>query len=71
MEADFSGAVEQLTGCTVIGFISSYCVEPDILAELFALDARLTLRLRSNDGPPAYPEQVPEEIRMNAARRLC
>jgi len=41
MEADFRGAVEQLTGCAVTGFISGYCVEPDILAEVFVLDARL------------------------------
>jgi len=39
MEADFCGAVEQLTGRTVVGFISGHCVEPDILAEVFVLDS--------------------------------
>lgn len=41
MEADFCAAVEELTGRKVVGFISGHRVEPDLLAELFFLDAPL------------------------------
>ena len=42
MEADFCAAVEQLTGRTVVGFVSGHRVEPDILSELFVLDTPLS-----------------------------
>jgi uncharacterized protein YbcI len=39
MQADFTEAVERLTGRTVVAFISGNHVDPDIAAELFILDA--------------------------------
>jgi uncharacterized protein YbcI len=42
MEADCCAAVEQLTGRTVVGFVSGHRVEPDILSELFVLDTPLS-----------------------------
>jgi uncharacterized protein YbcI len=41
MAADFTAAVERLTGRTVVAFISGNHIEPDIAAELFVLDAAL------------------------------
>jgi len=39
MQADFTVAIERLTGRTVIAFISGNHVDPDIAAEMFILDA--------------------------------
>jgi uncharacterized protein YbcI len=39
MQADFTAAVERLTGRKVVAFISGNHVEPDIAAEIFILDA--------------------------------
>lgn len=38
MEADFTEAIQQLTGRTVIAFISGNNVDPDVASELFILD---------------------------------
>lgn len=38
MEADFTEAVERLTGRKVVAFISDNHIEPDIAAEMFVLD---------------------------------
>jgi uncharacterized protein YbcI len=38
MEIDFTAAVERLTGCKVMAFISGNHVDPDIAVELFILD---------------------------------
>jgi uncharacterized protein YbcI len=38
MHADLVTAVEQLTGCTLVAFMSDNHVQPDIAAELFVLD---------------------------------
>jgi uncharacterized protein YbcI len=42
MEADFTAAVERLTGRNVIAFISGNDVDPDVAAETFILDSPLT-----------------------------
>ena len=42
MEADFTAAVERLTGCKVVAFISGNHVNPDVAAETFLLDSALT-----------------------------
>jgi uncharacterized protein YbcI len=39
MQADFTAAVERITGRKVIAFISGNHVDPDIAAEIFILDA--------------------------------
>jgi hypothetical protein len=39
MQADFTEAIERLTGRTVIAFISGDHADPDIASELFVLDA--------------------------------
>lgn len=39
MEADFTAAIERLTGRKVVAFISGNHLEPDVAAELFVLDA--------------------------------
>ena len=39
MEADYTNAVERLTGLKVIAFISGNNIDPDMAAELFVLDA--------------------------------
>ena len=41
LEADFRAAVEQLTGRTVVAFISANHIDPDVAAEMFILDASL------------------------------
>jgi uncharacterized protein YbcI len=41
MEADFTVAIERLTGRKVLALISGNHLEPDIAAELFILDERL------------------------------
>jgi uncharacterized protein YbcI len=41
MQADFSAAVERISGLKVLAFISGNHVEPDIAAELFVMDTRL------------------------------
>lgn len=41
MQAEFKGAVEQLTGRSVVAFISGNHVDPDMAAEVFVLDAEL------------------------------
>ena len=41
MQAEFNGAVEQLTGRSVVAFISGNHVDPDMAAEVFVLDAEL------------------------------
>ena len=41
MQTEFNDAVEQLTGRTVIAFISGNHVDPDMAAEVFVLDAEL------------------------------
>jgi len=41
MQAEFSEAVERLTGHTVVAFISGNHVEPDMAAEVFVLDRPL------------------------------
>ena len=38
MEAEFRDAVERLTGCKVVAFISGNHLDPDIAAEMFILD---------------------------------
>lgn len=38
MEADLIAAVERLTGCHVVAFMSDNHLDPDIAAELFVLD---------------------------------
>lgn len=38
MEDDLVGAVEELTGCKVVAFMSDNHVDPDMAAELFVLD---------------------------------
>jgi uncharacterized protein YbcI len=38
MEGDLSGAIEELTGCKVLAFMSDNHVAPDMAAELFVLD---------------------------------
>ena len=38
MEADLIAAVEGLTGCKVIAFMSDSHIDPDMAAELFVLD---------------------------------
>ena len=42
MEADFTAAVERLTGRKVVAFISGNHVNPDVAAETFLLDTPLT-----------------------------
>jgi uncharacterized protein YbcI len=39
MQTEFNAAIERLTGCKVLAFISGNHVEPDMAAELFVLDA--------------------------------
>ena len=39
MEADYTRAVERLTGLKVLAFISGNHIDPDMAAELFVLDA--------------------------------
>lgn len=41
MEADFTAAIERLTGRKVVAFISGNHLEPDVAAELFVLDAAI------------------------------
>jgi hypothetical protein len=41
MQADFTEAVERLTGHKVIAFISGNHADPDIASELFVLDAAI------------------------------
>jgi uncharacterized protein YbcI len=41
MQADFSAAVERLTGAKVVAFISGNHIEPDMAAELFIMDTTL------------------------------
>ena len=41
MQAEFNGAIEQLTGRNVVAFISGNHVDPDMAAEVFVLDAEL------------------------------
>ena len=41
MQADFQNAVEQLTGRTVVAFISGNNLDPDVAAEVFILDCSL------------------------------
>jgi uncharacterized protein YbcI len=38
MKEDFTEAVERLTGCKVVAFISGNHVDPDIAVEMFILD---------------------------------
>jgi uncharacterized protein YbcI len=42
MEADFTAAIERLTGRSVVAFISGNHVHPDVAAETFILDSPLT-----------------------------
>lgn len=42
MEADFTAAVERLTGHKVVAFISGNHIDPDVAAETFVLDTPLT-----------------------------
>ena len=44
MEADFTAAVERLTGHSVVAFISGNHIDPDVAAETFILDNPLTNR---------------------------
>ena len=39
MQADFTEAIERLTGRKVMAFISGNDIEPDVAAEIFILDA--------------------------------
>lgn len=41
MQADFTEAVERLSGRSVTAFISGNHLEPDVAAEIFVLDATL------------------------------
>jgi uncharacterized protein YbcI len=41
MQADFTAAIERLTGRTVVAFISGNHVDPDIAAEVFILDGAI------------------------------
>ena len=41
-EADFTAAVERLTGLKVVAFISGDHIDPDVAAETFILDSPLT-----------------------------
>jgi uncharacterized protein YbcI len=41
MEADFTEAIERLTGRKVVAFISGNHADPDIASELFILDAAI------------------------------
>ncbi len=47
MEADYTEAVQQLTGRTVIAFISGNNVDPDVASELFILDGPPNIKPRS------------------------
>jgi uncharacterized protein YbcI len=51
MRPQLVGAVEQLTGCHVVAFMTDNHVDPDMLTELFILDRPLSL-------PPAMPADV-------------
>jgi uncharacterized protein YbcI len=42
MEAEFTAAIERLTGAKVVAFISGNNVAPDVASELFILDVSLT-----------------------------
>ena len=42
MEADFTEAVERLTGRNVVAFISGNHIDPDVASETFLLDTPLT-----------------------------
>lgn len=42
MEAEFTAAIERLTGAKVLAFISGNNVAPDVASELFILDVSLT-----------------------------
>jgi uncharacterized protein YbcI len=42
MEAEFTTAIERLTGAKVVAFISGNNVSPDVASELFILDVSLT-----------------------------
>ena len=42
MEAEFTDAVERLTGAKVVAFISGNNVSPDVASELFILDSSLS-----------------------------
>lgn len=44
MKADFTAAVERLTGHHVVAFISGNHIDPDVAAETFILDNPLTNR---------------------------
>ena len=48
MQADFTEAVERLTGAKVVAFISGNNVDPDVACELFILDRSL-----ARTTPPA------------------
>lgn len=48
MQADFTEAVERLTGAKVVAFISGNNIDPDVACELFILDASL-----ARTTPPA------------------
>jgi uncharacterized protein YbcI len=50
MRDDLAAAVEQLTGCRVIAFMSTNHVDPDLAAELFVLD-----RPVPGEAPDARP----------------
>jgi uncharacterized protein YbcI len=41
MQGEFNGAVQRLTGRTVVAFISGNHVDPDMAAEVFVLDAEI------------------------------
>jgi uncharacterized protein YbcI len=41
MEADYTNAVERLTGCKVTAFVSGNNTNPDMACELFVLDSTL------------------------------
>jgi uncharacterized protein YbcI len=51
MEADFTDAVERLTGHKVIAFISGNNTKPDIATEVFILDSPLVATTPTPRGP--------------------
>lgn len=53
MEADLIDAVENLTGCKVIAFMSDSHIDPDMAAELFVLDRPVPNGPDESGSPPS------------------
>ena len=51
MREELSAAVERLTGCRVIAFLSDNHIDPDVASEIFVLDRSVPCP----DGEPGEP----------------